>query len=113
MVVDDAQDAITVQDLEGRTLAWNPGAARLYGWSEAEALQLNVRERIPQALREAALTTLAQLSRAEMLESYLTQRLSKHGAIVDVWITSTAVIDGAGRMYAIATTERARGGEHT
>ena len=113
VVVDDAQDAITVQDLEGRTLAWNPGAARLYGWSEAEALQLNVRERIPQALREAALTTLAQLSRAEMLESYLTQRLGKHGAIVDVWITSTAVIDGAGRMYAIATTERARGGEHT
>jgi two-component system CheB/CheR fusion protein len=47
VVVRDASDAITVQDLEGRTLAWNPGAQRLYGWTEAQALQMNVRERIP------------------------------------------------------------------
>jgi two-component system CheB/CheR fusion protein len=26
VVVRDATDAITVQDLEGRTIAWNPGA---------------------------------------------------------------------------------------
>ena len=36
VVVRDAHDAITVQDLEGRILAWNPGAERLYGWSETE-----------------------------------------------------------------------------
>jgi two-component system CheB/CheR fusion protein len=34
VVVRDAHDAITVQDLEGRILAWNPGAVRIYGWSE-------------------------------------------------------------------------------
>ena len=38
VVVRDAHDAITVQDLDGRILAWNPGAVRMYGWSEAEAL---------------------------------------------------------------------------
>ena len=48
VVVRDASDAITVQDLEGRTIAWNPGAARLYGWSEPEALVLNVSDRIPE-----------------------------------------------------------------
>jgi two-component system CheB/CheR fusion protein len=47
VVVRDASDAITVQDLEGRITAWNPGAQRLYGWSEDEALQMNVRDRIP------------------------------------------------------------------
>ncbi|MEI7929612.1 MAG: CheR family methyltransferase, partial [Verrucomicrobiales bacterium] len=31
VVVHDASDAITVKDLEGRILAWNPGAVRLYG----------------------------------------------------------------------------------
>ena len=40
VVVRDSHDAITVQDLEGHTLAWNPGAVRLYGWSEAQALKL-------------------------------------------------------------------------
>ena len=62
VVVRDAHDAITVQDLDGRILAWNPGAVRMYGWSEAEALTMNVRDRIPEALREDA---LAKADRAE------------------------------------------------
>jgi len=107
VVVRDAHDAITVQDLEGRIIAWNPGAVRMYGWSEAEALAMNVRDRIPQAMRAGALDTLRQLSRAEVLEPYRTQRLAKGGAVVAVSIISTALVDEAGQMYAIATTERA------
>ena len=106
VVVRDSYDAITVQDLEGRTLAWNPGAERLYGWSEAEALAMNVRDRIPEGLKEGALATLAQLSRAEVLEPYLTQRLTKDGSSVAVSIISTALVGEDGQMYAIATTER-------
>jgi two-component system CheB/CheR fusion protein len=110
VVVRDASDAVTVQDMNGRTLAWNPGAVRLYGWSEAEALQLNMRDRIPEPLREAALATLARLSRAETLEAYRTQRLTKTGQTVAVSIISSALINEAGQVYAVATTERAIGG---
>ncbi len=110
VVVRDAHDAITVQDLEGRTLAWNPGAVRIYGWSEAEALGMNVCERIPQALREGALTKLVQLGQAEVLEPYRSQRLAKNGHVVEVVIVSTALFNDAGQMYAIATTERVVGG---
>jgi two-component system CheB/CheR fusion protein len=105
-VARDSGDAITVQDLSGRTLAWNPGAVRLYGWSEAEALQMNVRDRIPQPQREDALAKLVQLSRAEILKGYCTQRLTNQGAVVDVTIISTALLNEARQMYAIATTER-------
>ena len=111
VVVRDAHDAITVQDLEGRTLAWNPGAVRLYGWSESQALQMNVRERIPEGLRVDALVTLASLSRAEVLQPYLTQRLTSTGAVLEVSIISTALLDEAGQMYAIATTERVKPGK--
>ena len=106
VVVHDAHDAITVQDMEGRTLAWNPGATRLYGWTEAEALAMNVRDRIPEPLRESALTKLIKLSRAEILEPYHTQRLTKTGATVEVSVISTALINETGKPYAIATTER-------
>ncbi|MDO9199565.1 CheR family methyltransferase [Rhodoferax sp.] len=108
VVVRDAADAITVQDLKGRILAWNPGAVRMYGWSEAEALQMNVRDRIPQARREEALARVHQLSRAEILEPYLTQRITKTGAVVEVSMVSSALMNEAGQMYAIATTERIR-----
>jgi two-component system CheB/CheR fusion protein len=42
MVVHDSSDAITLQDLEGRILSWNPKAESVYGWSEAEALTMNI-----------------------------------------------------------------------
>jgi len=108
VVVRDAHDAITVQDLGGRILAWNPGAVRMYGWSEAEALGMNVSDRIPEGSREEALANVLQLSQAEILEPYRTQRISKDGTVVEVWMTSTALVNEAGQMYAIATTERAR-----
>jgi two-component system CheB/CheR fusion protein len=50
----DSHDTNAVQDLEGRTLAWNPGAERIYGWSEAKALKLNIRDLIPESMRQEA-----------------------------------------------------------
>ena len=38
VLLDKAQDAITVLDLEDRVTYWNRSAERLYGWSAAEAL---------------------------------------------------------------------------
>jgi two-component system CheB/CheR fusion protein len=108
VVVRDAHDAITVQDLDGRIIAWNPGAVRMYGWTEAEALLMNVRDRIPEQLRNEALAKLHQLSQAEILEPYLAQRLAKDGSVREVSIISTALVNEAGHNYAIATTERLR-----
>ena len=108
VVVRDAFDAITVQDLNGRILAWNPGAIRMYGWNEAEALLMNVRDRIPPELREKELVKVHQLSQDEVLEPYRTRRIAKDGAVIDVSMTSTALVNETGEMYAIATTERAK-----
>ena len=106
VVVRDASDAITLQDLEGRTMAWNPGAVRLYGWSETQALQMNVRERIPEALREGELAKLVKLSHAKVLEPYLTERITQSGVVVHVSIIATALLREDGQVYAVATTER-------
>ena len=70
---------------------------------------MNICDIIPAELREAALMTVQQLSRAEMLAPYRSQRLAKDGAIVEVWVTATALVGKTGQIYAIATTERAVG----
>jgi len=109
VVVHDAHDAVTVQDLEGQILAWNRSAVRMYGWSEAEALTMNIRNLIPEGSRAEALAAVQKLSRAEILEPYHSQRIAKDGGVVKVWITSTALVNNVGQIYAIATTERAEG----
>jgi PAS domain S-box-containing protein len=40
-LLDQAQDAILVRDLEQNILFWNKGAERIYGWSAAEAVGKN------------------------------------------------------------------------
>ena len=109
VVVRDAHDAITVQDLQGRILAWNPGAERIYGWSEAEAMQMTIHDMTPEGLRAEALDVVKRLVKADVLEPYHMQRCTKDGRIVEVWLTATALVNEAGQVYAIATTERERG----
>jgi two-component system, chemotaxis family, CheB/CheR fusion protein len=108
LVARDAHVAVTAQDLDGRILAWSPGAVRMYGWSEAEALQMNVRDRVPEGLRNETLAPVLQSGRSEIPEPFLSQRITKKGVVVEVWITATALVNEAGQMYAIATMERAR-----
>jgi two-component system, chemotaxis family, CheB/CheR fusion protein len=111
VVVRDSHDAIVLHDMEGRILAWNPAAERMYGWSESEALQRTISEMIPEALRNEDVERVIHLSRKQVLEPYCTQRLTKDGRIVHVCLTATVLLNEMGQVYAIATTERANGVE--
>jgi two-component system CheB/CheR fusion protein len=108
LVARDPNVAITVQDLDGRILAWNPAAVRMYGWSEAEAMLMNARDRVPEEVQNHSSATLLQPERAEIPEPFLARRITREGRVLEVWITATALVNEAGQMYAIATTERAR-----
>jgi two-component system CheB/CheR fusion protein len=109
VVVRDSHDAILVQGLDGRIVAWNPAAVRTYGWSEAEALTMNIRELIPEDKRELALAKVHEVAGSEVLEPYRAQRLAKGGAIIELWLTAARLVNERGEPYAIATTERAMG----
>lgn len=105
-VVQNLTDAIVVQDMEGRIIAWNLGAEALYGWSEAEALEMNIRELIPVPDREAALELVRRLSQSEILESYKARRIGKNGEKLEVVLTATTLTNSGGDAYAVATLER-------
>lgn len=108
IVVHDAYDAVAAHGLHGRTIAWNPGAVRLYGWSEAEALAMNIGELISEELRDEALATVHQLSRAKIIAPYLIRRIARDGRVLEVQLTSTALLSDAGQINAVATTERVK-----
>lgn len=106
VVVRDANDAITMQDLEGSILAWNPGAQRMYGWSEDEALKINASERIPKEYMDETNAKLKKVKETAIMEPYRSKRTKKDGSVIDVLITLTALVNESGGIYAIATTER-------
>lgn len=105
-VVRDSRDAIVVQALDGAILAWNPGAERLYGFTEAEALARNIRDLVPLALRDEVLARVKQLGEAASLQPYRSQRIAKDGHLVEIELTATALTNTDRNPYAISTTER-------
>ena len=105
-VVRDSNDAVVMQDFEGRILAWNPAAERMYGWNEAEALKLNIKDIVPPGGQDEALALVKLLSRDDVAHPLQTQRVNKDGGLLDVWITYSKLLNEAGEPYAIATTER-------
>jgi len=105
-VVRDANDAITVQDFNGNILAWNHAAMQMYGWSETEALKMNIRQLVPKNKVTETEKFTKKLKKGEILKSFETQRLCKNGKILDVWLTATILTNKSGTPREIATTER-------
>ena len=106
VVVRDSNDAITVQNFEGKILAWNKMAEKFYGWTESEALKMNIRELIPEEKVEETMDKLKKMALDEKIKPYQTKRITKTGKIIKVYLTATALVDHYGKPYAIATTER-------
>lgn len=105
-VVHDSNDAITVQDFEGNIKFWNLGAKRIYGYTKAEALKMNIRQLAPKNGWDDVLALLKRLREGEKVRSFEAQRLTKDGRLIDVWITVTTLTDEASNLVAVATTER-------
>jgi PAS domain S-box-containing protein len=105
-VVHDSNDAITVHDFKGNIKFWNLGAKRIYGYTKAEALTMNIHQITPKNGRDGVLELLKRLREGEQVRSFEAQRLTKDGQLVDVWVTVTTLADREGNLVAIATTER-------
>jgi two-component system CheB/CheR fusion protein len=105
-VVEDSNDAVTIQDFEGNILEWNRGAERMYGYSKAEALNMNIRNVVPKGKQKKALGLIKKIKEGEDIKSFKTERKTKDGRVLDIWLTITKLVDAKGNHVQIATTER-------
>ncbi len=101
----DSNDAVIAYSLDGSVIAWNPGARRMYGYSESQALKMNIRDIVPADQRDAALAIIGRVGDSGQSESFDAQRLTKDGRTLDVWMTVSNLVDEAGQVIAV-TTER-------
>ncbi|RPH86715.1 MAG: PAS domain S-box protein, partial [Desulfobacteraceae bacterium] len=108
MVVKDSNEAYVLQDLDGKILAWNRGAERLYGWTEAEALGQDIRLIIPESKQEEHSRCVQRLRDGGTLEAFETQRRTHQGGLLEVSSSFSGLADEAGRMIALAVHEKDR-----
>ncbi len=105
-VLKDSNDAVMVLGLNGNILAWNRGAQQMYGWTEAEALKMNINEIVPEAKQNESKSFIEKIVKGKPVKSFKSQRRTKAGQILDVWSTCTALLDESGQPTEIAATER-------
>lgn len=105
-VLRDSNDAVMLLDLDGRITAWNRGAERLYGYTEAEALQRRIADLVPDDHRAEEGKVLERIARGEEVQSFETRRLTQGGKPLDVWSTATRLTDDRGQPTVIAITDR-------
>ena len=105
-IIRDSNDAYTLCDLDGNITAWNNGAQRMYGWTEQQALGMNILDLIPMDEQKNAKQLMQSIINGEHIHSADAKRLGKDGRKINVLLTLTPLLDQAGVVIAIASTEK-------
>ena len=105
-IVQNSPDPTTVQNFGGNIISWNHGAEKVYGYSEEDALKMNVSKIVPEHKREEIAELIEKLKEGEDVVFLDTQRLAKDGRLLDISLAVMMIKDETGRPFAIATNER-------
>lgn len=105
-IVLNSGDAIYAMSLDGQIQSWNPGAEKLYGFSENEAIGRNISIVIPQEKTNELNHLLKKISTGERIESFETKRQRKDKSILDVSLTISPIRDETGIIIRASAISR-------
>ncbi len=105
-IVLNSYDAIYSTDLDGLLQRWNPGAERLYGYTEKEALGSNINIIYTSDIKQEGSFLLEKIAKGEKVDSFETKRMRKDNTIIDVSITVSPIIDESGIITGASTIAR-------
>jgi PAS domain S-box-containing protein len=93
-VIDCAADAILAIGLDRTVTLWNPAAERLFGWTAVEVVGLPP-PFVPEELLAEHNAVLERVASGGQV-SFATRRLRKDGAVLDLRIDASLMLDAAG-----------------
>ncbi|MDX6459759.1 MAG: two-component system, NarL family, sensor kinase [Acidobacteriaceae bacterium] len=105
-VIESSDDAIASGTLDGIIVNWNPGAQKIYGYTEAEALGKPISMLVPPDLPDEENKILETLKSGDRIEHFETVRVSKTGKRINVSLTISPIKDSTGRTVAISGIAR-------
>ena len=105
-IVESSDDAIISKDLNSTIISWNGGAARIFGYTEEEAIGQSVTMLIPEDLLDQEALILSRIVKGERIDHFETVRKRKDGTLVDVSLTVSPVRDSSGTIIGASKVAR-------
>jgi PAS domain S-box-containing protein/diguanylate cyclase (GGDEF)-like protein len=105
-IVESSDDAIVGISLEGLITSWNPAARRLFGYDAEEAIGRSIALIMPPERATESASILERVRLGERIRHFETVRRRKDGALVDVSLTISPILDSEGRIVGASKIAR-------
>lgn len=105
-LIESSSDAIIGKSLDGTITFWNRGAEDLFGYAAAEAIGRSITLICPGDRVDEIERIMEQIRRGERVPGFDTRRVRKDGCEIDVSVTVSPVLDGAGRLIGASAIDR-------
>ncbi len=105
-IIESSNDAIISKTLTGIIMSWNHGAEAIFGYSAAEAINRPLMMLIPPERAHEEAEILGKIGRGEHIDHFETIRVRKDGAVIDVSVTVSPIIDRDGGIIGISKIAR-------
>ena len=110
--VEYSNDAITLQDDQGRIITWNQGAEQLYGWNKEEAQTMEFKDIVVKNSLDITNDILKKVRSGHNIQPFESQRVCKDGTIIDVSVSASALHTSNNNRKLVAFTERDMSQQH-
>lgn len=97
-IVESTDDAILGKTLEGIITNWNPGAEKLYGYIEEEAIGQSISILVPGDRPDEVEGIIKQIKRGELVERFETVRVKKDGEKIEVSLNISPIKNKIGEI---------------
>lgn len=105
-IIESSDDAIFSKTLEGVVTSWNASAARMYGYTAAEAIGRHVSFIVPPECAGELAGILHNLRCGAQIKHLETVRVRKDGTMIDVSISISPIITTEGRLIGASAIAR-------
>jgi PAS domain S-box-containing protein len=104
-VVKQSHEAVYLLNMDGKIISWNLGAEKIYGYTEQEALKMNIWNIVPEYLIRESHQVVDRILKGEEIRSLETKRITRSGRIIDVKFSATVITDSSAARRSLAITE--------
>jgi PAS domain S-box-containing protein len=105
-IVESSHDAIIGKTLDGIITSWNPGAAKVFGYSAEEIIGKPMLTLIPPERSNEEPEILGRIARGESVDHFETIRIRKDEKRIDVSVTISPIRDTRGKIIGASKIAR-------